>query len=1629
MTTIESTPTPRTSLQQLQEALRQGLTVISEVWSYSAKDWVTSVHVADIDGDGDDEVLLGSRDGSVKALTRQGLPKWEYMAQQGEWLGTIYCINNVDALDRTRVLVGARDFRVIALDELGSKIWEYRTDQVVRRIRVGDINRDGKAEVLVGSEDCCVHALECETGKPLWKYKTNGWIRFALPIDLDGDEEIEILAASGDRHLYILNHQGKLKRKFSTGSKIHALHATDLDGDGIVEILIGSDAKDLCAMTPEGDIKWRFAPDNRIHSISTVDLNDDGLPEVVAGSEDGHIYFLNSQGELLWKHFLGQRIFSTYPADLNGDGSPEILAGSDDNHIHVLRVEVVDDLLAKILYIYEELGRPDLATLNFSHRERELLRDMLYETRPYVSRLTVAQVEDFLALQDYKSALSALLRLDRQDVQLLWTKTDIGHVRDISLNMVTEVTERELAICTDEGDLKILDGRGNTRWTHHFDEQLRTVRVADVDQDGIAEVIVGDKDGHVTVLSSQGDHQIKWQSQFEDWIESIWTTEVDDGQDIEIVFSSANHQIHICGSNFQPILPPIITPPSVVVVAVITHDLNGDGIQEILTGALDHKVRVYTREGQVLWTFETHDRVKDIRVIDIDNDGHVEVLVGSEDRNIYALDHMGKMKWRYQTPHRVMSITALDANHDGQVEIFVGSGNGTLYVLNGQGDVLWQFKANDRIRRIHVADLNGDGTTEILLGTEDRLYMLQALDHQLLRQYMEICWQALLKQSSPANVLSELARHADTKYRAFALTRLLSLPSTDDKDRDLVSIDRLLTEDTPEIKQVIAESIPAIFRLRTENARTLIESVATYIDNDTRIKFINNLPALCSYDPRLGFEYLDRFSRSMNPWIRREVVRKLDQIFRDFPQETFPVLLNNFQLNNFQYAAQWKNEWLDQEMIRVLAHYFDAYPETLLRGIRLLIINEVEQPLLGLAVHCATTPLVRNIFQVFGTLLSDLSNDNIRERLRETLIALAQTRSLPYGEFLYRLHQEFFDLHYMRTIEEIAQYKCIIVEKQVMTEDDQKLHFQYTLRALHRLNTIASILRTYLRREGLGDRITSLLEATTTIDAAVSELKGSYFSWCNHHEHFPDYNILKLLLTRWYGIVKVELGRLQGKSELYPELQTRIVPQEDQVGVLLSITNKGRSPADNVTVILKPDDAFLMTTENRHKFETISTQEPVLAEFTIRPYPYLSSLHLTFEITYDDAEAKAKTISYGNRLDLVERKREFQPFQNPYYTGTPVQDQHMFYGREEEFAFLQEDFVHSSANTVVVLYGQRRSGKSSLLYQLLQRPILSPHIPVRIDMQHETLNFSTGKFLRSLAINIHKELRKHAIALRQPQKTDFDEDPILALDMFLDDVEAVLGERKIVILIDEFEILEDKVKKNELDADIFDYLRSLMQHWRCIHFLLAGTHTIKELTAEYWSVFFNIAIHRRLAKFAKKAAEQLITEPVAEKLEYDPFAIEKIHQLTGDQPYLIQLVCHSLVRHCNKEQKNYVTINDVNIVQEKVMETGRIYFDWIWNQTSTKEERIVLAIIAQGGGDDGRNVSLADIERAHHDYGIPYRREMVLQALRKLCSGDVVSEAPRENRFKLPVGLTRIWLFEEKKLQDVIMEENYIFPR
>lgn len=1598
--------------QALQNLLRQGLAVVKELWYVTTDDWVTSVHAGDIDGDGDFEVVIGSRDGYVRVLTRKGDLKWSEVEVHGEWVGSVYSIDNVRALDGTRVVAGMRNNKVVALTETGKIRWTYAADQVVRRVRVADINHDRKAEVLVGSEDFAVHVLDSETGELLWKYTTNGWVRAVYPIDIDGDGEIEILAASGDQYIYVLDHLGGLKKKIPTGTKVHALYAADLDNDGQVEILVGSNAKDLCVMTLDGERKWLFEPGNRIHSINVVDLNRDGRPEIVAGSEDEHIYILDYQGNLLWKHFLGHRIFSVYTVDLNRDGIYEILVGAEDNNVRALAVEIPSGLLTRIKETYASLGSPHSSTFDFSLTEKMLLHDLIDEPGSSGQAVLAITLEEALALEDHFEALKAFLYLRQQRVQMLWERRDLGHVRIVTTDKNVRGRPKELVVGNDEGDIAVLAMDGRTRWSHTTGERVRSLDIGDIDGDGEAEFLVGSASGYVYALSPSR-RDVKFKSHFtNDWVEGISIIHQSDASIYEMVLGTRQkREIQIHHGDFNQVGQSFSIPQSVQILC--TYDINGDGIDEILAGSVDNGVYAYTREGRNLWMYRTKDRVKAISVCDIDNDGRVEVLVGSEDRYIYVLDSQGHLQWSYYTQHRVLTLGVCDANGDGEVEIFAGAGNGLLYILNGGGDLLWRFQARDRIRSILVDDINEDGIVEILLGTEDSVCMLQYLNQRQLSAAIEQRWRSLQEQHPLEYIFSQMVRHQDPALRAFVLNRLASglVPL------QLEYVQQLREDGAMEVKRAFTEVAPALSQIDPAEIRHILDMLSSDRQREIRMTLVDSFAALCQNNPALGFEYLERFTRSTDLWVRRAVVRQLDRLVSDFPQNVLPLLLQTIQ--------DGREFWIRQESARVLAHYLDIHTNHLLLVVRELLVKGVDLSLLQLVIYCARRSSVQEIFQSFIALSSDLSHEDVLEHLERVVRSLeGGAHSFELGDALLQIHQELYTLHRIRTIEEMARYQAVLHTWNPSTETRQiieETYFAQTFQALFQLNAVTDALRVYLRRDGLGERISSLLDAEQAIDTLLSEMGTSYYNKCQ--STFSDYALLRLLLVRWRRMVHTELSLIRGRAELRPELGAQQIVLEETVVVPLRVQNVGRSPADNVVVLLLPsqDQSFTIVGTAQRYFTTVSVSSPVPVEFTVKPHA--NSFRLAFQITYDDAERKGKTRSFGERLDLVERKRRVVQLPNPYYTGTAVQDLSMFYGREQEISNLQQDFVFSSAPAVVVLYGQRRSGKSSLIYKLLLSNLLDPHIPVRIDMQHETLEFTVVKFLRNVAYAVYRQIQKRGYTLPFPNHADFKDDAAFAFDRFLDDVEDWLGRRKLVLLVDEFEVLDEKAQSDQIDRHLFDHLRSLVQERQCMHLLLAGTHKLQELTSAYWSIFFNLANHRRLSNLTEEAARQLICKPMSNYLEYDPFAVDKIRLLTGDQPYLIQLFCHYLVRHCHTFGKDYITINDVNIVLDEVKQSGRLYFNWIWEQASP-EERIILSIIAQASGDSEQFVSYNDIDRIFRDYHLSYTREGLLASLRNLRNGDVIVDVPHEHRYRIAVGLTRSWLSESKPIQRVVLGQE-----
>lgn len=105
----------------LRDTLRAGLSVVQEVWSYKAKDWITNVHAADINNDGYLEIIACSRDGRVLAFDKDQNVLWRRVVGGKAWVGAIAGIEG-DNDTLARIIAGTRDGKVYAFAQDGRTV-------------------------------------------------------------------------------------------------------------------------------------------------------------------------------------------------------------------------------------------------------------------------------------------------------------------------------------------------------------------------------------------------------------------------------------------------------------------------------------------------------------------------------------------------------------------------------------------------------------------------------------------------------------------------------------------------------------------------------------------------------------------------------------------------------------------------------------------------------------------------------------------------------------------------------------------------------------------------------------------------------------------------------------------------------------------------------------------------------------------------------------------------------------------------------------------------------------------------------------------------------------------------------------------------------------------------------------------------------------------------------------------------------------------------------------------------------------------------------------------------------------------------------------------------------------------
>ena len=290
----------------------------------------------------------------------------------------------------------------------------------------------------------------------------------------------------------------------------------------------------------------------------------------------------------------------------------------------------------------------------------------------------------------------------------------------------------------------------------------------------------------------------------------------------------------------------------------------------------------------------------------------------------------------------------------------------------------------------------------------------------------------------------------------------------------------------------------------------------------------------------------------------------------------------------------------------------------------------------------------------------------------------------------------------------------------------------------------------------------------------------------------------------------------------------------------------------------------------------------------------------------------------------------------------------MFYGRNKLISDIQEAILQGTKNQIAI-YGQKRSGKSSLLNQikgklesdeshsvicgkfnLLGLPANELN-PVRWILESIVESLLQGirkcgikklmSVLTSLSIDI-TNIKKDKIYESIISKFFSEEsDAFKSLGSFVEYINTMddFKYSHFVIFIDEFTYLYQLIKDKKVHEDFMRRWIALIEMPGInLQAIVAAQDTLPHFMNEsYASNCFNKFSKEPLSYLTKEEALQLIKNPIKDVLFHN-HSDELIYDYTSGSAFFTQIFCTRLVDYLNSEKSNVVGKEEIEIVAERL---------------------------------------------------------------------------------------------------------------
>jgi|GEM_PF-1601299 len=584
-----------------------------------------------------------------------------------------------------------KDDVVVALQDGTVRIYDGPTLQEIRILHiinwlsdmaVADLDGDGAREI-VASNGAGVYVYDGRTGAAKWSVASGGGTSIAVG-NVDADPAPEIVTTTYGGKGYVLSGQtGAVKWSCANGfgSKVRL---ADLDGDGMQEIIGASPWYKITIF--DADLQsptWEIATSLDIGAIMVVDTDGDGIPEIVYG--DGqwgkvHAVDARTHTERWAVNNSGYGVSGIAVGDVDQDGKKELLWGAGNDFLYI-----ADPLTNTIKW--QNLDISGLNALAVGDVDDDGTDEVVMVSASSYSSISGGIIKVF-------NAVTHSLKYQQDLGMNDW----MGTHRAVRIGDVDGDGHTELIVSTSDlydGSVNVYDGATGTlkrKSAGYSGNFFSAVAIGDVDNDGKVEIVAGMGREHTgaagvyLVVFDPATMQEKWRSvdlgAYWGSVYDIRIADLDKDGHPDIVLTMADNSLIVYDGVTHVQKQLIATPARALEVA----DVDGDGFPEVLVGRNDGYIDVYDGVTfaikKTVFTFST-STVDALRIADLRGDGNLEWLITSNpsfpasNGVLSILDSQGGLKWR-SSPlgynlGKNNNIAVKDVNGNGRKDIFIGS--------------------------------------------------------------------------------------------------------------------------------------------------------------------------------------------------------------------------------------------------------------------------------------------------------------------------------------------------------------------------------------------------------------------------------------------------------------------------------------------------------------------------------------------------------------------------------------------------------------------------------------------------------------------------------------------------------------------------------------------------------------------------------------------------------------------------------------------------------------------------------------------------------------------------------------------------------------------------------------------